>query len=221
VAQLLSKLIAGGLSAAVILLWWPSVFPSDTVSSWLIRGVIWTLSFELLLGALGPVEERIWRSSRVARRVREQAVAASARIAADSGRRRNGARSAVAGVALAVPLVLLATAPARPLEKTEPVQQVRHVTEVKRIVKIEKRRVSVPVPTTVASAAPVAAAPTRAAAPARRVTTPRASVRSTTPSNGTKSNTPPPRTADPVAATPQPSTGSGDQTAAPVGTTTP
>src|SRR6476661_3467273 len=63
VRELLSKLVAGGLSAAVILLWWPRFFPADNATTWLIRGVIWTLSFELLLHALLPVERALWDST--------------------------------------------------------------------------------------------------------------------------------------------------------------
>ena len=112
--HLLSKLVAGGLSAAVVLLWWPLVFPSDTVESWLVRGIAWTASFELMLHAFMPVEESLWRS-RAARRVREQAARAGGRIAVGRSEDKMRLRMAVACVALMVPLALLATAPTHPL----------------------------------------------------------------------------------------------------------
>jgi hypothetical protein len=50
VREFLSKSIAGGLSAGVVLLWWPVLFDRvDTVTSWFARGVAWTVLFELLL----------------------------------------------------------------------------------------------------------------------------------------------------------------------------
>ena len=57
--EFLSKSIAGGLSAGVVLLWWPVLFEDvDTVTSWFVRGVAWTLLFELLLLALIPFSGR-------------------------------------------------------------------------------------------------------------------------------------------------------------------
>ena len=71
--EFLSKSIAGGLSAGVVLLWWPVLFAEvDTVTSWFVRGVAWTVCFELLLVALIPFERALWETAhgeRVARRV--------------------------------------------------------------------------------------------------------------------------------------------------------
>ena len=61
--QLVSKLASGGLSAGVILLWGPLVFPSDTLVSWLIRGVAWTFVFELLVLSLAPLERAVWETA--------------------------------------------------------------------------------------------------------------------------------------------------------------
>jgi hypothetical protein len=173
VDQLLSKLIAGGLSAAVILIWWPLFFPVDSVETWLARGVVWTLSFELLLHALAPFERSLWRSAAAAR-VRTRAAAAGTRLAFDDPRIRVRGRGAVACAAIAVPALLLATAPAPP-PKEKPVQAatVKHVTQIKRVVRVEE-----PQPATAAaavSADPAArpeapAAPVQAAAPVRDAT---------------------------------------------------
>ena len=35
-------------------------FPTDSVTTWLGRGVVWTLAFELLLVALSPFELALW-----------------------------------------------------------------------------------------------------------------------------------------------------------------
>jgi hypothetical protein len=156
VRQLVSKLAAGGLSAAVILLWYPLVFPSDTIESWMIRGVLWTLMFELLLVAFTPVEEALWRSRAIAR-VRDQAMAAAgARLGEATRRRRIGARTLAASVALAAPIGLIASAPAHELAPVK-TEHVRYVTKVERIVKVERRRVAVPVP--VPTPGPTVAAP--------------------------------------------------------------
>ena len=65
VRQLLSKSIAGGLSAGVVLLWWPVLFEDvDTVGSWFVRGVAWTVCFELLMFALIPFERALWETIR-------------------------------------------------------------------------------------------------------------------------------------------------------------
>ena len=61
--EFLSKSIAGGLSAGVVLLWWPVLFAEvDTVTSWFVRGVAWTVCFELLLVALIPFERALWET---------------------------------------------------------------------------------------------------------------------------------------------------------------
>ena len=61
--EFLSKSIAAGLSTGVVLLWWPVLFDRvDTVTSWLARGVAWTVLFELLLVALLPFELALWET---------------------------------------------------------------------------------------------------------------------------------------------------------------
>jgi hypothetical protein len=144
VRQFLSKSLAGGLSAGVVLLWWPLLFPDDTLASWLARGVAWTVCVELLLLALGPLEAAIWETrggERVIRRTRE----AEARLRSGSRRRTLGRLAAIAVAALAVPGALLAAglnerapakAEARPVKIVEVTRVVRpvRVTRVKRVV---------------------------------------------------------------------------------------
>jgi hypothetical protein len=161
VRELISKLVAGGLSAAVILLWWPRFFPADNATTWLVRGVVWTLSFELLLHALVPIERGLW-DSRTGTRLRSGASRAGSRLG--SPRRSVRGRAGVACAALAVPVALLVAAPQQPV-KPKPTAAVRHVTEVKRIVKVERRQVRV------AQVVPVAATtPEPAAVPASAMT---------------------------------------------------
>ena len=68
---LLSKLLAGGLSAGVVLVWWPVLSHSSGAGSWVLRGILWTCVFELLLLAFGPMEETLV-NSRMLSRVRKQ-----------------------------------------------------------------------------------------------------------------------------------------------------
>lgn len=164
--QFLSKSIAGGLSAGVVLLWWPIVFAEvDSVTSWLVRGVAWTVCFELLLLALAPFERALWET-RHGERISNRVGAAGSRLHAGSGRRRLSRLSALAAMALAVPVALLVTglaehAPAR--AEAAPVRPVK-VVHVTKVVKV--RRVVHPAPVSV-SAQPVApAAPSRPSAPA-------------------------------------------------------
>jgi hypothetical protein len=165
VRELLSKLVAGGLSAAVILLWWPRFFPVDNATTWLVRGVVWTLSFELLLHALLPLERSLW-DSRAGEKVR--AGASRARTRSMRG------RAVVACGALTVPLALLSFAPAPPA-RSAPKAAVRHVTEVRRIVKVERRQVRVAKVVPVPAAAPQPAPVTdrSSAAPQPRVVKPK------------------------------------------------
>jgi hypothetical protein len=145
VREFLSKSIAGGLSAGVVLLWWPVLFDRvDTVTSWFVRGVAWTVCFELLLVALVPFERALWETAR-AERIVQRVGNAGSRIDSGSHRRRIGRLSAVAGVALAVPVVLLVAglhkqlpvraeaAPTRPIKVVRVTKVVRPVT-VQRVV---------------------------------------------------------------------------------------
>lgn len=90
-----------------MLLWTPVLFEEvDTVTSWFVRGVAWTVCFELVLLALIPFERALWETSRGARISRRMGGAAS-RLHSGSHRSRMGRLSAIATVALAVPVALL------------------------------------------------------------------------------------------------------------------
>jgi hypothetical protein len=144
VREFLSKSIAGGLSAGVVLLWWPVLFDRvDTVTSWFVRGVAWTVCFELLLVALIPFERALWETTR-GERISRTVGSAGVRLHSGSPRRRISRLTAVATTALAIPVVLLvaglhqqapahAEAPVRPIKVVRVTKVVRPVT-VKRII---------------------------------------------------------------------------------------
>ena len=133
--EFLSKSIAGGLSAGVVLLWWPVLFDRvDTVTSWFVRGVAWTLLFELVLLALIPFERALWENER-GERVAGRVGTARSKLHSGPQRRRLSRLSAVASAAILVPVVLLVTglhqAPAR--AGTQPIKVVR-VTKVVKVI---------------------------------------------------------------------------------------
>ena len=141
--EFLSKSIAGGLSAGVVLLWWPVLFDRvDTVTSWFVRGVAWTVCFELFLVALIPFERALWETTR-GERISRTMGSAGVRLHSGSPRRRMSRLSAVATVALAVPVVLLVAglhkqAPAHAAAPaTAPIKVVR-VTKVVRPVTVKR-----------------------------------------------------------------------------------
>jgi hypothetical protein len=133
VRQFLSKSVAGGLSAGVVLLWWPLLFPDHTLASWLGRGVVWTVCVELLLLALAPLEAAIWETrggERLLRRARE----ADARLRSGSRRRTMLRLATIAAAALAIPAALLAAGPSERAPAKAAVRPVR-VVEVTRVVR--------------------------------------------------------------------------------------
>ncbi len=141
--EFLSKSIAGGLSAGVVLLWWPVLFEQvDTVTSWFVRGVAWTVCFELLLVALIPFERALWETTRGERLSRTMGTA-GVRLNSGSPRRRLSRVSAVATMALAIPVVLLVAglhhqAPAQAETPTKRPIKVVRVTKVVRPVTVKK-----------------------------------------------------------------------------------
>ena len=107
--EFLSKSIAGGLSAGVVLLWSPVLFDRvDSVTSWFVRGAAWTVLFEVLLIGLIPFERALWETSR-GEAVSHRVGAAHSRLHAGSPRRRLSRLSALASAAILVPIVLLVT----------------------------------------------------------------------------------------------------------------
>jgi hypothetical protein len=175
----LSKSVAGGLSAGVVLLWWPVVFDDvDTVSSWLVRGIAWTVAFELLMLSLEPFERALWETGRgesLSRRVGS----AGTRLHSGSKRRRMGRLSLLAGFALIVPVALMVMglreqAPAHAEAKPAPPVKVVRVTKVVRPVTVKRVVEHAPVSAQPVVTAPAAAAAPREEKPAKKVTRTRA-----------------------------------------------
>lgn len=170
--EFLSKSIAGGLSAGVVLLWWPVLFEEvDSVTSWFVRGVAWTVCFELLLVALMPFERALWETAR-GERISSKVGAAGSRLHSGSRRRRMGRLSAVATVALAVPVALLVMglqehAPAH--AEAKPVSPIK-VVRVTKVVKVERVVQRAPISGQIVTntpGEPAAAAPVGSPAPVR------------------------------------------------------
>ncbi|HWV85158.1 MAG TPA: hypothetical protein VNZ62_06900 [Capillimicrobium sp.] len=162
--HLASKLLAGGLTAGIVLIWWPRHYPTDGVQWLVARGVVATLGFELMLLAYAPVEDRLTR--RLAGRLPVGGLRRRAqRLPAPA---RGAGMGAAAMAAIAVPIALLAGAGPAPdpvapvtIERTsQPVKVVREVVVKRRVIHDE---VAVPVPATGVSARSAPAASTRTA----------------------------------------------------------
>src|SRR5262249_57111435 len=54
--NLISKVLAAGLAAGVFLIWWPAHLPSTGVEWLVLRGLAWTLAFEILVLSFVPLE---------------------------------------------------------------------------------------------------------------------------------------------------------------------
>jgi hypothetical protein len=133
VPNFVAKLIAGGLSAAVILVWWPTVFPGDSVASWLARGVAWTLAFELFAHAFTPLERALWETT-PGKRLRDRATRQDRGLPL-------GRSATLACSALAVVGALLSFAPDQPQKRVAAAP--KRVTEVQRVVRVVRRPVEV------------------------------------------------------------------------------
>jgi len=139
-------------------------FPTDSVTTWLCRGIVWTLSFELLLVAFSPFELALWGTHR-GERISQRVEAKKALLDHHSPRRRIGRRAALAIAALMVPLALIAVGvdshiptshAATPPKVTQVTRVVRVVkpVRVQRVVKIRTVSEQVPVATPPAYSAP-------------------------------------------------------------------
>jgi hypothetical protein len=107
-----SKLLAGGLSAGIFLIWWADHYPGQGLGWLVLRGTLWTLCFEFMLHAFAPVERLAWQKM-----ARPGLVGRARRVAGGLLQRAPHARMAVtltmAGIGLAVPLVLFGHAAGR------------------------------------------------------------------------------------------------------------
>jgi hypothetical protein len=135
--QLISKLIAAAISAAVVLLWWPIIMSTDGPTSWALRAVAWTLLFESVLALLAPIEESIWDRHIASRRVVAQMSNARQRVYAHDAAspKRIASRAAVVALVAAIPLGLIASGPS-PVKPNPTVVKRPSTTKIIRITKV-------------------------------------------------------------------------------------
>jgi hypothetical protein len=160
-SDLVSKVLAGGLSAALFLFWWPTTVPGSGAEWLLLRGILWALVFELLLVAFYPLERAVTGALR-------------------GLPPRQGARALALAVAgLAIPVVLLhGTQPERSSARAAAPAPAKERVIVKREVvrrEVVVKRVNKYVPVTVparTTTVDVAAAPARRASTRTRSTAP-------------------------------------------------
>jgi hypothetical protein len=144
-------------------------FPTDSVTTWLCRGIVWTLSFELLLVAFSPFELALWATGR-GERISQRVEAKKSLLDHESPRRRIGRRAVLAIGALTIPLALIAVGvgqhiptshaatPPKVMQVTRVVRVVKPV-RVQRVVKIRTVSQQVPVPTYIPSSSGPATKP--------------------------------------------------------------
>jgi hypothetical protein len=205
--RLVSKIVAGGLSAAVFLIWWPQHVQGESLFHLGLRGLLWTLGFELILLSVGPLEDRV--RARLRRRLEQHRSRVRARVVeALPAPARTGGAVALACLGIAAPVALLAGGPTEVLDREEPPKVVRQVVVEKPVVerKVVVRRVVEAAPQSASPLTPTGAAPS---VPAAQVTRERASAAerergagATRKETGRRAGTPA-ATAEPPAATRQ------------------
>ncbi len=192
-------------------------FPTDSVTMWLGRGIVWTLSFELLLVALSPFELALW-STRRGERLTQRVVAKRALLEHPSPKRAIGRRAALAIGALAIPLALIAVGVGShiPAHHAAAPTQITRVTRVVRVVKPVRVQRVVKIRTVAEQVAPSTPSPSvPATPPAKPLQTPKPTVRKHASSSpapkahtqlpASTPSTPAPQTDAPPAPAPQPS----------------
>src|SRR4051812_24479167 len=111
--HLTSKLLAGGLTAGIVLIWWPRHYPTEGLE-WLgLRGGVPPPRFGMLFFAYASLEDRV--TSRLRRR--ETVGRLRARVDSVPAPARTGGSFLFLGAAVALPIMLLVTAGAPPAKK--------------------------------------------------------------------------------------------------------
>ena len=224
--NLLSKVIAAGLAAGVFLLWWPAHLPSTGVQWLVLRGLAWTLAFEILVLSFVPFERMATRAL-VRRREDSRAARVRRRLAAAPAPARASGAVMLAFTGLLLPGLLLLHSGRLPAA-----QPAAHTTKVVRKVVVRKvvhektvvvREAAPAAPAAYAAPPPAAAAPkavagapaTKAAAP-KRSTSPTTAAKTTTSTPATTTKTTP---AAPVLPDPPAAAAPATSAAAPADTT--
>jgi hypothetical protein len=154
----LSKVIAAGLAAGVFLLWWPAHLPSSGAQWLVLRGLAWTLAFEVLVLAFAPLE-RMAAGALARRRAVAQARRVRGALAAAPAPARKGGAVLLAFTGLLVPALLLAHT-GRPAKRpaAQPTTIVRKVVVRRQVVRRETVIVRAPAAPVSTYAAPAPAA---------------------------------------------------------------
>jgi outer membrane biosynthesis protein TonB len=156
--NLVSKVIAAGLAAGVFLLWWPAHLPSAGVQWLVLRGLAWTLAFEVLVLSFVPLEAMATRALR-RRRDGARASRLRRRLATAPPPARASGAVMLAFTGLLLPGLLLLHSGRLPAPK--PAAQTTKVVRKVVVRKVVRERTVV-----VREAAPVAPAAVAAPAPA-------------------------------------------------------
>ena len=180
--NLLSKVIAAGLAAGVFLLWWPAHLPSTGVQWLVLRGLAWTLAFEVLALSFVPLEQMATRAV-TRRRSAGRAQRVRSRLAAAPAPARASGAVMLAFTGLLLPVLLLLHTGHLPS------QPAAHTTQVVR--KVVVRKVVHERTVVVREAAPQA--PARYAAPAAPVTAPKAATQAPAKKTAATKQTPSPK----------------------------
>ena len=198
--NLLSKVIAAGLAAGVFLLWWPAHLPSTGVQWLVLRGLAWTLAFEVLALSFVPLEQMATRAV-TRRRSAGRAHRVRSRLAAAPAPARASGAVMLAFTGLLLPGLLLLHSGRPPAEPAARTTQVVRKVVVRKVVR-EKTvvvREAAPAPAVVAPV--VAAAPKPAVkAPAKKTATTKQTEPATKPA--AKQTTTAPTTTTPAPADP-------------------
>jgi hypothetical protein len=221
--NLLSKVIAAGLAAGVFLLWWPAHLPSAGVQWLVLRGLAWTLAFEVLVLSFVPLERMATRVV-TRRRTATRADRVRSLLAAAPAPARASGAVMLAFTGLLLPGLLLLHSGRPPAA-----QPAAHTTKVVRKVVVRKvvhektvvvREAAAPAPAPyAATAAPAATATPKSAAktPAKKTSTAKTAQPSSTKTAAGKTTAAAPKTtttapADP-AALPNPAAPAADAAA--------
>ncbi len=165
--NLVSKVTAAGLAAGLFLLWWPTHLPSTGMQWLVLRGLAWTLVFEVLVLSFVPLETLAARGLK-RRRGPRPAQTMRRRLAAAPAPARTGGAVLLACAGLVAPGMLLLHAgrpPATPVAHTTKV--VRKVV-VRKVVREKTVVVRAAAPPPAYAPAPAAQAPAPAPAAKRK-----------------------------------------------------
>jgi hypothetical protein len=201
--NLLSKVIAAGLAAGVFLLWWPAHLPSNGVQWLVLRGLAWTLAFEVLVLSFVPLERMATRAF-TRRRAAGRAHRVRSRLAAAPAPARASGAVMLAFTGLLLPGLLLLHSGRPPAEPAARTTQVVRKVVVRKVVRertvvVREAAAQAPAPYA-ATPAPATAPKTAAKVPAKKAATTKQAEPATKPA--AKQTTTAPTTTTPAPADP-------------------